>query len=307
MPQDDGEQRLHGPSSEPNEQIEVSIEQASRLLEVPAATIRSWERRYRLPGVGSELSGERRYSPEAMRVLRLLRDYIAGGFGTVDAAAVVEAGPNPAPERLVSALLQAAYHLQPPDIHHILDTSLEAFGLDRTVDEVLFPALREIGREWVTGSFDVAQEHVASEATQAWLARIRQEATPASQPQPIVLACGPRDQHTMGLEALGVLLSRRGWECLLLGARTPAESLSRTVQQLGPAAVVVVSHLIRARHAAATSVRSAAAHGTPVFVAGRAFRSRASRYGLPATHLGDGVSGAADLITMTLASGRRAG
>lgn len=285
----------------------LSVEQASRLLEVPAATIRSWERRYQLSSDQPTDEVERRYSPASIRVLRLLRDYIVRGHGTLDAAAVSAAGPKPQPERLVSAFLQACYHLQPADIHHILDTSARTLGVDLTVDQVIFPALREVGREWVAGNLDVAQEHVASEATLGWLRKAGQDAAAPTQPQPIVLACGPRDQHTIGLEALGLLLRRRGWDCLLLGARTPAEALSRTVEQLGPAAVVVVSHMPSARRATEAAVRAAQAHGVLVFLAGRSFRSSARRSEVPGTYLGESVTQAADLVTATLTSGRIAG
>jgi len=280
----------------------VDLEQASRLLNVPAPTIRSWERRYHLFAVGSRAEGERRYSPDAIRVLRLLRGYLTRGHGSVAAAIVAEAGAtaDPPQVRLVSALLLAAYHLQPNDIHFLLATATEALGLDRTIDEVLLPALREIGQQWAAGSFDVAQEHAASAAAQAWLAEVNRGAPAPARPQTIVLACGPRDLHTIALESLGVLLSRRGWDCLLLGARTPTASLGRTVRDVAPAGVVVVSHLLRARSAAIRSLRSVAVHRVPLFLAGSAFDSRSARSGVPGTYLGENVAEAADLITATL-------
>lgn len=39
----------------------LSINEASRLLRVPAPTLRSWERRYDLPTTGRTPGGHRRY------------------------------------------------------------------------------------------------------------------------------------------------------------------------------------------------------------------------------------------------------
>ena len=50
---------------------------------------------------------------------------------------------------------------------------------------------------------------------------------PASRIGSVVLACGPRDLHTVGLEAFGLLLERRGRSVVMLGALTPLGSLRK--------------------------------------------------------------------------------
>ena len=55
-----------------------TIGHVSRLTGVPAATLRSWERRYGLPTTLRSLGGHRRYTFAALNQLRLMRDEIAG-------------------------------------------------------------------------------------------------------------------------------------------------------------------------------------------------------------------------------------
>ena len=45
--------------------------------------------------------------------------------------------------------------------------------------EVFAPALREVGRRWARGELSVGEEHLASEATQQLMARLRALQGPA--------------------------------------------------------------------------------------------------------------------------------
>ena len=85
----------------------------------------------------------------------------------------MKAGHATTPGPLVEAFLQAARELAPGSIARTLDAARETLGLDRTVDEVLLPSMREIGEWWHAGQIDVSHEHLATNATQAWLAALR--------------------------------------------------------------------------------------------------------------------------------------
>src|SRR5687768_7714191 len=167
---------------------ELTIQQASELLHVPAPTLRSWERRYGVPLADRSSGGHRRYARVQLDQLRRMRDLIARGRRTVEAAALVKAGHATTPGPLVEAFLEAARELAPGSIARTLDAARETLGLDRTVDEVLLPAMREIGERWHAGRIDVSHEHLATNATQAWLAALRPKGPPRPQ-SPIILSC----------------------------------------------------------------------------------------------------------------------
>ena len=193
--------------------VGLTIEQVSRMLGVPVPTIRSWERRHQVPVVDRTPGGHRRYSSEQLDALRRMRDLVAQGLRPVDAAARVKVEDATSPDSLIEALLQASQQFEPDTIGEILDAAQQALGLGRTVDDVLLPALRQIGQRWQSGEADVSHEHLATNAVRGWLSKINQT-RPPRQFRPIVLCCGPRDDHTLGLEALGALLAERGFDCL---------------------------------------------------------------------------------------------
>jgi MerR family transcriptional regulator, light-induced transcriptional regulator len=160
--------------------------------------------------------------------------------------------------------------------------------------------MRRIGRWWETGRCDVGHEHLATEAARTWLGKSVAFAPEPERLEPVVLACGPRDTHTLGLEALSALLVHAGRRCSVLGARTPVTALVATVGQVNPSAVVVVSHLSIGRRSAAHAVHAAAEVGVPTFYAGNAFISASTRHRMPGRYLGDSLRDAARVIETAL-------
>ncbi|MEJ7743015.1 MAG: B12-binding domain-containing protein [Nocardioidaceae bacterium] len=134
---------------------------------------------------------------------------------------------------------------------------------DSAIWDVLMPAMRQIGYWWEGGRCEVVHEHMATEAVRAWLNRLLYLGPSPWQPETLILACGPRDLHTLGLESMGVLLARRGFGCRTLGARTPVKSLAMAVQGTGAAGVVLVSHLSVGRRSAVDALRAVQPSGLP--------------------------------------------
>ncbi len=277
--------------------VSLSISEASALLGVPAPTIRSWERRHALSGAARDEHGHRRYSEDDVAVLRRMRDERAAGARVREAAAVAQA---PAPRELFEQLLARTQLLDASGIRSALDVSLRAHGLALTLQEVLLPAMREIGAEWSRGRCGVEQEHLATGAVLAWLAERGAESPPARAERPVVLSGGPQDQHTIALEAFTVLLRREGFDCRNLGGQTPIASLWTAVEQSSAAAVVLVCHLAHHRVQAAQSLQAVAGSGALVFYAGAAFASTPARNGLPGSYLGDNLSQGVSTITAAL-------
>ncbi len=286
----------------------LTIQQASNLLTVPVSTLRTWERRYDVPTTGRTTGGHRRYTKPAIDELRLMRDEIARGKRAGDAAASARLLLQPAESArpFIDAFLAAAEARQPARVRAALDDAHGELGLGAAIDEVLMPAMRRIGRWWETGRCDVSHEHLATEAARTWLGKIVAFAPEPPHRAPAVLACGPRDTHTLGLDALGALLVRGGRPCRVLGARTPTTALVSTLDQVDAAAVVVVSHLPTGRRLAAQAVRAVAESGVPTFYAGNAFISASTRRRMPGRYLGDSLREAA-LVVEAASAGEQFG
>jgi DNA-binding transcriptional MerR regulator/methylmalonyl-CoA mutase cobalamin-binding subunit len=276
----------------------LSIQQASEMLGVPGPTLRSWERRYGLPLTPRSSGGHRRYDEAALREMVLMRDLIAQGQRAGDAAASVRDlldEHNPSLTR-VTALLAAIRTMEPTAVRAELEAAASALGLAGAVDEVVMPTMRQVGSLWASGRCDVGEEHFATEVIRGWLSRVSVFAPTPLDTGPVVLACGPRDLHTLGLEALGALLSERRVAVRMLGGRTPVRSLVNAVAVTDARAVVVVSSLASQRRSAVESIRAVAETERPAFYAGTAFATPQSRHGVPGTYLGTSVAEAADLL-----------
>ena len=280
----------------------LAIAAVARALEIPIPTIRSWERRYGLPAPPRTAGKHRRYSTTEIDELRGLRDLIVRGYPARTAAAMIRArrsgdDDGGAMERLV----RSAMRLDSEGVRTELDRAAEHIGVEATLRDVALPAMHEIGDRWKSGACGIEQEHLASDVVRRWCARRSAMAPPTSRPSPVVLACGPKDLHTIGLEAFAVVLTRRGWPCRVLGALTPTGSLVGAVDTLKAPAGVVVAQRGVTRRAAIDSI--AAVDALPrvrAFYAGDAFAAPTARRDVPGVYLGTDVIAAAEILESEL-------
>lgn len=270
-----------------------SIGQVSDLLGVPAPTIRSWERRHSLRPDTQTRAGHRRYGVADIVGLRRMRDELAAGRSAAEAASIVRSLRTCPPAVLARRVWAAAHDFDGQAIGVALEQARTLHGLNATVDLVLLPAMRELGQQWSNGTCDVAHEHLATAAVQGWLGGAASAAPPSPAQDPVVLACGPDEQHTLGLDALAVLLGHLDVRCLHLGARVPAASLRRTVHDSGARAVVLTCQLASNRQSAIAALQALADTPAALHYAGAAFRTEASRRGLAGCYLGDSLGHAA--------------
>jgi methanogenic corrinoid protein MtbC1 len=215
--------------------------------------------------------------------------------GTSDAAV-----PARSSLELGRELLAAISRLEGRDVSATLDRAVTALGLHRTVQEVLLPGMREVGTRWARGLCDRQEERLATTIVRSWLVQRGREAPPSLSERPVVLACGPLDGHTIALETFGVLLSHAKLRCVNLGAHTSPAALVTAVDTFSAQAVVLVSHLAQNRAAAVSALRAAELTSATLFYAGAAFRSTATRQGVPGHYLGGNLSDATTQVRAQL-------
>ncbi len=277
----------------------MTIAQASELLGVPVPTIRSWERRYDFPSPARTDGKHRRYSLEEVDSLRAVRDEITRGNRAREAVAIVRSGVGASLARneFLDRFTEGADRLDADAIRRSLDQATELLGVMRAIREVALPGMRELGDRWKAGTCDVANEHVATQIVRQWFARLGVLAPPPYRRKPLVLACGPTELHTIGLEAFAVVLARRGWPCQVLGAMTPADALVTAVHASRAAGVVVSAQRSVGRRTAVEALRAVSAiPGVDLFYGGNAFATERARADVPGVYLGNDLERAADLI-----------
>lgn len=284
----------------------LSIRSVSSILGVPIPTLRSWERRYGVPAPGRTDGGHRRYSVAEIDQLRILRDEISRGLSASDAAGVVRRLFRSADRQSLDAVgrfVEAARNMDPFSLRDVLDASVHGLGMEHAITGVALPAMRHVGALWESGRCDVAGEHIATEAVRSWLARLTAMAPPRWRP-PLLLACAPKELHSLGVEAFGALLAHRGWECRSLGPNAPARSIVAAAVTSGAVGVVIAAQRSATRRHAIQAIDEVSVlPDVSVFFAGGAFASSGARRGVRGTYLGENLVEAAETVRVLTAGG----
>lgn len=230
-----------------------SIKEAAARSGVTVPTLRAWERRYGVVSPVRTPSGYRLYDEEAIKRLRLMRRLLDDGWRAREAAAEVVSGraqeltlqspPPPdevvSPERLVDELVAAVSPFDSATIDAVLDETFARARYEAAMEEVVFPALREIGRRWETGAISVAAEHAASHHVLRRLAMLFEAAARPQASHDVVLGLPPHARHDLGALAFGVAVRRLGIGVLYLGADVPIDSWLAALRETGARAAVI--------------------------------------------------------------------
>jgi methanogenic corrinoid protein MtbC1 len=291
-------------------------------------TLRAWERRYGLPSPARSSGSHRLYTRRDIEVLRWLIARQREGLSisrAVDQWRQMEAGRGDTPPiplllgsisepRLVGDMLDRlrqewlaaclAYDEQRAE-----QAAAQAFALyppETVCLELLQRALAEVGDLWQQGTATVQQEHLASELAIRQLESLLMAAPPATRPGQILAVCPPQEYHTFGLLLLTLLLRRRGWAVVYLGANVPAEQLVATVADVRPNLVILVALRLPSAATLLETARALQEHvligyGGGVFNSLPAIRSR-----IPGHFLGESVEYALHVVDALMSAPRPA-
>jgi methanogenic corrinoid protein MtbC1 len=113
-------------------------------------------------------------------------------------------------------------------------------SLAELYQQVIAPAMYEVGLLWQKGAITVADEHLATALTNRVLAALRSpalvdEALGRDPKQPrAMLAAVEGEQHALGLRMAADLLEDAGYQTVYLGADVPTEALLQAIEALSP-------------------------------------------------------------------------
>jgi methanogenic corrinoid protein MtbC1 len=111
---------------------------------------------------------------------------------------------------------------------------------------VIAPAMHEVGRLWETAQLSVAQEHLATQITQAVIVNLALHlhgGEPVGLGRVAVVACSPGETHALGAQMVADFLEAQGWTPMTLGADTPAHELVELVRAREAALVALSTAL----------------------------------------------------------------
>jgi MerR family transcriptional regulator, light-induced transcriptional regulator len=209
----------------------LKTSEAAALLNVTANTLRAWERRFGYPKPQRSRGNHRLYTYAEVAALREALDE---GLSISSAVSVAREALNTDVHALVRAV--AAFAGERAD--RALEASLGLRSVERTVEEVLLPALREIHRR--EGNDSAHWAYAAGWASD-WLRRARRLSPPPARGLSLLIgdACGTElDPSAAQLRALELFCSRAGAEVLTLSVEAPV-GLADAAAATHPGAVVI--------------------------------------------------------------------
>ena len=253
-----------------------SIAAVSKLTGISCHALRVWERRYGFPVPSRSESGHRRYDIAQVGELRELAALAQGGRPIGELIGELKAAPP------LDGLLEPAAARRPPTVvvDLLFDGDLVGAGavLDRfhdrmepleLIEEVIEPALVEIGERWYRGESEVFQQQAAIGCLFVALNRLldrvsRQNMQPRRR---VLVGSVAGDRHEGGVLMISLALELAGWRAIPIGVDMPVREYHKAVEAWRPDALAlsfVLSRNINKRFAELARIASA-----PVFVGGR--------------------------------------
>ncbi len=232
----------------------LTVAAVARRIGVAPATLRTWDRRYGLGPSSHEAGEHRRYCPNDLAQLTLMRRLIISGVAPADAAARAKAHSGSVSvenviqdfevrEDVVDSLHRAAKSLDKNFVETLLRKDISENGVIASWTEVIVPLLFLVGDEWAATGAGIEVEHMLSEIIKRLLREGVAEIKEPVNTQPVLLASVGEELHCLALHALAAALAEKGIETFFLGARTPLEAISGMVKRAAPPAVFLWAQL----------------------------------------------------------------
>jgi len=226
----------------------LTVAAVARRLGVAPATLRTWDRRYGLGPSTHEAGEHRKYCPEDLAKLMMMRRLISAGVTPADAADKAKKSNGAIKlenivrefevrEDVVAAINKALQAFDVDFVEEALRSEFDEHGVEVTWHEIIVPSLIEIGEAWQASGEGIEIEHAFTELLKKIL---REKSMPIENPingHPVVIAAVGEEAHSLPLHALEALLSEMNIKTHFLGARTPFEAIAATVTRLAPPAV----------------------------------------------------------------------
>lgn len=238
-----------------------SMRVTTRLTGLSADTIRKWEQRYAAVEPQRSDGNTRKFSPQDIHRLTLLRELTQRGHHIMDVAALpdarleamlaeldgnevpsgeADAGDDRGYARLTAEYMGAIARL---DVRRAADLLSRAATLLRADDlalQVVRPILLEVGERWHQRELSVAHEHLVSAQMRGLLTLLLNWSAPQPGARRIVVATPAGHLHEFGALIGAVLAAHRGLEPVYLGPDLPEDAILRGVE-LARAEVLLLS------------------------------------------------------------------
>lgn len=232
-----------------------------------ADTLRAWERRYGLPTPQRTAGGHRLYSQYDIETIKWLiarqaeglsisravdlwneqtasgSDPLAGattsGFSITQAAT-----PDSNLDALRDQWLDACLRFDEPRAEQTLNQAFSMYPVELVCTDLLQRGLVEIGVKWYENNASVQQEHFASALAMRRLDSLLSAAPAPTRSGTALIGCVANEWHAFTPLLLSLLMRRRGWSVIYLGANVPNDRFAETAQAVKADLVILVAQTL---------------------------------------------------------------
>lgn len=222
-----------------------TIKDLENLSGIKAHTIRIWEQRYHFLKPGRTGTNIRYYSNDELK--KVLNITLLNKFGfkishidrmneeEIREKIISLTQQEAQVDRMVNELIQCMVDLDMDRFEDIVDNHIRLRGIERTINQVVFPFLERIGILWITSHINPAQEHLVSNIIrQKLIVGIESVTTSLKVDKTILLFLPEGEHHELGMLFMYFLLKSRGVATIYLGANVPLHDVEYVVNLKKP-------------------------------------------------------------------------
>jgi hypothetical protein len=222
-----------------------TIKDLENLTGVKAHTIRIWEQRYNFLKPRRTETNIRYYNSEELK--KILNIALLNKYGykisRIDRMNEVDirekilslSNPESQTDRIINDLVQYMIDLDLDLFEDILDDYIKSRGIERSINQIIFPFMERIGMLWITDHINPAQEHLVTNIIrQKLIVGIQNIVSRISTKQNVLLFLPEGEYHELGLLYMNYLLRNRGISTLYLGANVPTNDVEYVINLKKP-------------------------------------------------------------------------
>ena len=283
--------------------------------------LRVWERRYDLPKPQRSTGGQRLYSRQDIETIKWLRarqaqgmsirratdlwkELVASGHDPLQGYSSTEEVPAVQPPHenvqvyvLRKKWLEACLAFNRCQADDILNEAFALYPVEHICVEILQAGLHEIGERWYRRTATVQQEHFISAQVMRRIEALINATPDPTRRQTIMVGCAPGELHTYPSLFLSLMLRRKGYKVIDLGADIPLEQMQQTIVAIQPDLVIMSAQQLNTAASILMAAPLFRGWGVTLAYGGRVFnRIPSIRTHIPAFFLGENLVDAPTLV-----------
>ncbi len=221
----------------------------SEIIDIPASTLRTWERRYHLFTPSRSAKGHRQYSASDVKLAQILKILLDQGTGVREAvkqARIAMFGRQAQSEnqqniwgRFLAESIVAIDNFDAANLGRTFNRAFADYPEEVVMRRLVVPIFDYLGDNWDKNPAGIAEEHFATAFFISRLSSIYNSKFIIADGISLICCCLPGERHEMGLLLFCLTLFDQGYKPIYFGADMPLDQYENVVRKLRCKGIVV--------------------------------------------------------------------